>query len=317
MQVKSRISSLYTIIILLVIQTTFGGCTVASRKSFYDPPSFNKGLDALQAEDFSKASFYFAELAKGGDPAAMNNLGVALMMVKRKEEAIFWFKKATRYGDHNAPFALEDLGVPVPFADLIGKHPTVLVNKKNAELIGNIMIGALIGIALGVSLKYSIDHRGSYIPNHNPWLSNSTDTTLLNNISYSSQTTRTSPYPTTSGSSFSIARDVCNCKGYAGAGGPCYAGPGGAAYNGPGGPAYAGPGGHCYAGPGGSEYSGPGGDAYAGPGGARDSNPGGAAYNGPGGPAYDGLGGPCYSGPGGSCYSGPGGTGIDCPSVCR
>lgn len=43
--------------------------------------------------------------------------------------------------------------------------------------------------------------------------------------------------------SSALARDICNCKGYAGPGGPCYSGPGGPAYNGPGGPAYAGPGG--------------------------------------------------------------------------
>ena len=34
-----------------------------------------------------------------------------------------------------------------------------------------------------------------------------------------------------------IATDVCNCKGYAGVGGPCYAGVGGAAYAGVGGAA--------------------------------------------------------------------------------
>jgi len=50
------------------------------------------------------------------------------------------------------------------------------------------------------------------------------------------------------------AQDVCNCKGYAGPGGPCYAGPGGRAYNGPGGPTYDGPGGACYRGPGGAAY---------------------------------------------------------------
>ena len=82
--------------------------------------------------------------------------------------------------------------------------------------------------------------------------------------------------------------NVCNCKGYAGPGGPCYAGPGGPAYDGPGGPAYSGPGGPCYAGPGGSQYGGAGGPAYSGPGGPR--------YDGPGGPAYDGAGGPAYSG---------------------
>ena len=60
-------------------------------------------------------------------------------------------------------------------------------------------------------------------------------------------------------SSSVIARNVCNCKGYDGPGGPCYAEPGGPAYAGPGGPAYAGPGGACYEGEGGPCYSGPGG----------------------------------------------------------
>lgn len=57
-----------------------------------------------------------------------------------------------------------------------------------------------------------------------------------------------------------VPNNVCNCKGYAGPGGPCYDGPGGPAYDGPGGPAYSGPGGPCYDGPGGPCYSGPGGD---------------------------------------------------------
>ena len=84
-------------------------------------------------------------------------------------------------------------------------------------------------------------------------------------------------------SSSVIARNVCNCKGYDGPGGPCYAEPGGSAYSGPGGPAYAGEGGACFTGPGGG--------------------------------AYAGEGGPCYAGEGGKCYSGPGG-GWSCPSVC-
>ena len=112
-------------------------------------------------------------------------------------------------------------------------------------------------------------------------------------------------------------QSICNCKGYAGPGGPCYNGPGGAAYDGPGGPAYRGAGGACYAGPGGPEYDGPGGPAYKGPGGARYDGPGGPAYDGPGGPAYSGPGGACYAGPGGPCYSGPGGTGTTCPAICK
>ncbi len=113
-----------------------------------------------------------------------------------------------------------------------------------------------------------------------------------------------------------IGDSVCQCKGYAGPGGPCYAGPGGQAYAGPGGPAYDGPGGPCYDGPGGPEFSGPGGPAFDGPGGPRYDGPGGPCYSGPGGPVYDGPGGPCYDGPGGPCYSGPGG-GSDCPQVCQ
>ena len=57
----------------------------------------------------------------------------------------------------------------------------------------------------------------------------------------------------------SYAVDVCNCKGYAGVGGPCYAGVGGPAYAGVGGPAYKGVGGPCYAGVGGPCYAGVGG----------------------------------------------------------
>jgi len=111
--------------------------------------------------------------------------------------------------------------------------------------------------------------------------------------------------------------DVCNCKGYAGPGGPCYSGPGGPAYDGPGGPAYAGPGGPCYDGPGGPMYDGPGGPMYSGPGGPMYDGPGGPCHDGPGGPCYAGPGGPCYAGPGGPCYSGPGGTGENCPSSCK
>ena len=39
------------------------------------------------------------------------------------------------------------------------------------------------------------------------------------------------------------SNDICNCKGYAGVGGPCYAGVGGPCYAGVGGPCYSGIGG--------------------------------------------------------------------------
>ena len=48
------------------------------------------------------------------------------------------------------------------------------------------------------------------------------------------------------------SNDICNCKGYAGVGGPCYSGVGGPAYEGVGGPCYAGVGGPCYSGVGGT-----------------------------------------------------------------
>jgi hypothetical protein len=105
----------------------------------------------------------------------MNNLGVALMMVDRKEEAIFWFRKATQYGDRNAPKALTEMGEDIPQADLVGQHPTVLKEQQRAPLVEDIIVGALIGVALGVSLKYSNNSRGYYAPTYNPWV-NRTDT---------------------------------------------------------------------------------------------------------------------------------------------
>lgn len=126
-----------------------------------------------------------------------------------------------------------------------------------------------------------------------------------------------------------LADDICNCKGYAGPGGPCYAGLGGPAYAGLGGPAYAGPGGPCAAGavrkqdltrpvdsgPGGRDRitrdireSGSGGNAYSGQG-APYGGPGGAASNRPGGSCYAGIGGPCF-------YNGPRNF-VNCPSSCR
>ena len=114
-----------------------------------------------------------------------------------------------------------------------------------------------------------------------------------------------------------VPNNVCNCKGYAGKGGPCYAGAGGPVYAGQGGPAYAGKGGPCYAGAGGPQYAGQGGPGYAGKGGPRYAGQGGPEYAGQGGPAYAGKGGPCYAGAGGPCYSGQGGLGSNCPSICK
>lgn len=160
---------------MLVTAMILSGCSATSTRVANDPPSFNKGLDALQAKDFKQASFYFAELAKDGDPAAMNNLGVALMMVDRKEEAVFWFKKATRYGDKNAPKALAEIGEHVPPADLVGRHPSVIADQRNSQIMQDIFVATLIGVALGVSLHYSHTNGGTYVPNYNPWAYTSAD----------------------------------------------------------------------------------------------------------------------------------------------
>ncbi len=161
------------VILFLVVVMTLSGCSATSMRSMSDPPSFNKGLDALKAKNFDQASFYFSELARKGDPAAMNNLGIALMMVNRKEEAIYWFKKATIYGDRNAIKSLNELGEKVPFADLVGKHPSVVAVQENSRLMQDIFITTLVGVALGVSLHYS-QKSGSYVTNYNPWMHNST-----------------------------------------------------------------------------------------------------------------------------------------------
>ncbi len=146
---------------------------------------------------------------------------------------------------------------------------------------------------------------GSNYQQESPTTQNYNDQTSPKSFSNSGTSTHKGP------------NNVCNCKGYAGVGGPCYDGPGGAAYSGVGGPAYAGPGGPCYDGVGGAAYSGVGGPAYKGVGGPAYDGVGGAAYDGVGGPAYSGVGGPCYAGPSGPCYSGVGGTGKNCPAVCK
>lgn len=285
--------------------------------------NFERGNTHYQKKEYDQAAYYWNPLAKQGNPYAQYNVGLlweygfgstslnkaqaaewyllsakqgyAMAMVKlaeyqisigSKKPALTWLNLAARWGNDIAIKKLRSMGEPVPRADLLDQQ--IVANqrkqKENEDLAaGLLMMGTIIGAANSGSSQ-------SYYPTTNTY-TNLVDSPSMQNI--------------------------CNCKGYAGPGGPCYAGPGGAAYNGPGGPAYDGPGGACYSGAGGPEYSGPGGPAYDGPGGPRYSGPGGPAYNGPGGPAYDGPGGACYSGPGGPCYSGPGGTGENCPSVCQ
>lgn len=133
------------------------------RRSIVDPPSFDSGMKYLNEKDFEKASYYFSELAKEGNPASMNNLGVALLMVNRKEEAIYWFKQATKYGDKTAPQNLISLGEPVPSANLVGTHQSQINEANSNEFVKNLIYASIIGVVVGVSLKYN--HYSSRIYN--------------------------------------------------------------------------------------------------------------------------------------------------------
>jgi len=144
---RSRINIVAKSIIIVYAIT---GCNTNPQLTDKGPPSFSKGLIAMERKDFSEASFHFAELAKEGNPASMNNLGVSLLMANRNEEAIYWFKKASRYGEPNAKMTLKAMGEDVPFSDLVGQHPTQL-QRKVAE---DIILITLSGIAVGVTAYY-------------------------------------------------------------------------------------------------------------------------------------------------------------------
>lgn len=268
-----------------LILTMTSGCVGGAPKYTTESPDFQAGMVAINNKDFKLASYHFAEIAKYGNPSAMNNLGVALFMVGREDEAIFWFSKASRYGDVNARDTLAKMGYAVPAPDLVGKHPTQLQREATEQFVQTVVFGLMIGVSI-----YYVSKANAYA------------TPVDNGYK-----------PSNAGN---VGNCMDHCRGYAGPGGPCYAGPGGPAYAGPGGGAYDGPGGACYAGPGGGAYAGPGGPAYTGPGGGAYDGPGGAAYAGVGGACYSGPGGPCYAGPGGGAYAGPGGGG-KCPNVCR
>ncbi len=252
------------------------------------PAAFDDGLRALEKKDFALASYHFAELAKEGNPASMNNLAVALIMAGRQDDAIYWLNKAARFGDLNAPQTLERLGEPVPPADLIGRHPTQFQQEQAAKFFTAVAIGVLVGASIHYAAKGY-----AQTPSYTNY-----------NLGETSSQIQEVDQPSSLGNP--NAKAFVGCVGYSGPGGPCYTGPGGGLYTGPGGGAYTGPGGGAYTGPGGGAYTGPGGGAYTGPDGGLYTGPGGGAYTGPGGGAYTGPGGGAYSGPGGPCYSGPG-----------
>ena len=146
-------TSLYVVILLLL-----NGCSATTIRALNDQPSFDKGMKSLNERDFEKSSFYFAELAKDGNPSAMNNLGVALMMVNRKDEAIYWFKQAVIYGDYTAKGNLISLGEKIPQHSLAGLHQSDINRMENKEFISNLFIAALVGVSLGLSMRYNTSY---------------------------------------------------------------------------------------------------------------------------------------------------------------
>ncbi|MDR4485379.1 MAG: hypothetical protein R3B95_19640 [Nitrospirales bacterium] len=139
------------------------GCLGGAPKYTSAPPDFEEGLTALGQKDFPLASYHFAELAKEGNPAAMNNLGVALVMVDRRDEAVFWFKKAARYGNIHARDTLARLGESVPAPDLVGRHPTQIQREATDRFVAAAVVGTLLGVTL-----YYANNTGMPSSNFNP-----------------------------------------------------------------------------------------------------------------------------------------------------
>lgn len=132
---------------VLVAAAILAGCVSNSSRSYGTPPSFDEGLAAIKRKDFPAASFHFAELAKDGDPSSMNNLGVSLLMVNRRDEAVYWFKKAARYGNPNASDNLRKMGESTPAADLVGQHPSQVNQKATEEFVSVVVLGILVGVS--------------------------------------------------------------------------------------------------------------------------------------------------------------------------
>ncbi len=158
------------IVAMALVMTLMAGCVSNSARSSGVPPSFAEGLAAIDRNDFASASFHFAEFAKEGDPGSMNNLGVSLLMVSRKDEAIYWFKKASRYGDLNAKSTLAKMGETVPPSDLVGQHPSQLQREASQKVVAAVLIGALVGVTMyyagkgGGTYSSSIKSSSSYFP---------------------------------------------------------------------------------------------------------------------------------------------------------
>lgn len=143
------------IVAAILLVAHLAGCATGAPKYTSARPAFSDGLAAINREDFSLASYHFSELAKEGDPAAMNNLGVSLLMVNRKDEALYWFNKASRFGDSNARETLAKMGEHVPPLDMVGKHPTQLQKEATEKFVAAAALGILVGVSAYYSAKSS------------------------------------------------------------------------------------------------------------------------------------------------------------------
>lgn len=131
----------------LVLTAYLAGCVTGAPKYTTAAPDFQQGLAAIDRNDFPLAAFHFSELAKTGDPAAMNNLGVSLLVVDRRAEAVFWFNKAARYGEENARATLQKMGESVPAPDLVGRHPAQLQREERDRVVSAVALGLLLGVS--------------------------------------------------------------------------------------------------------------------------------------------------------------------------
>lgn len=132
----------------LMISVLATGCeTTAGGKYNGVPPSFNEGMEAIQAKDFVKASYHFSRLSGDGDPGAMNNLAVALLMVDRRDDAVYWFKQAARSGSPDGAENLRKMGIPVPPADRVKPVQQESSSDAMQTFVAAVAVGALLGLS--------------------------------------------------------------------------------------------------------------------------------------------------------------------------
>ncbi|MCP5273857.1 MAG: sel1 repeat family protein [Burkholderiales bacterium] len=200
---------LLKVISLLFITLFMIGC--ASNLLKNDRALFAEGLTAIENRDFAAASSVYSELAKKGDPGAMNNLGVSLLMVDRKDEALYWFKKASRYGDANAKITLKRMGESVPPSDLIDQHPTQLQQEAARQLFVTTIVGLAVGVTAYYAGKAATSHYDSRSynirsqSNSHSTLSNNRDSInfgLGSNQRFGSKYDNEYPYKSFSGTSY-------------------------------------------------------------------------------------------------------------------